>query len=72
MKVINLIKKFELQMMKKYKIKEYSNKLLDIANEIKLHGKEFFGFKLVEKIIVTMLQKYEAYVTFLKNAKKCL
>jgi len=37
MKVLNLIREFEMQKMKESEtIKEYSNKLLDIANKIKL------------------------------------
>ena len=42
MKVLNLIREFEMQRMKESEtIKEYSNKLLGIANKIKLLGKEF-------------------------------
>jgi len=48
-------------------IKEYSNKLLDIANKIKLLGKEFLDFILVEKILVTVLERYEASIAFIKK-----
>jgi len=42
MKVLNLIREFEMQRMKESEtIKEYSNKLLGIVNKIKLMGKEF-------------------------------
>jgi len=60
MKVLNLIEKFELQRMKESEtIKEYSNKLLGIANKIKLLDKEFQDSTLVEKILVMMLDRYE-------------
>jgi len=59
MKVLNLIREFEMQRMKESEtIKEYSNKLLRIANKIKLLGKEFLDSRLVEKILVTMLERY--------------
>jgi len=68
MKVLNLIREFEMQRMKESEtIKEYSNKLLDIANKIKLLGKEFLDFILVEKILVTVLERYEASIAFIKK-----
>ncbi|XP_027926089.1 uncharacterized protein LOC114183315 [Vigna unguiculata] len=58
MKVLNLIREFEMQRMKELKtIKEYSNKLLGIANKIKLLGNEFSDSRLVEKILVTMPER---------------
>jgi len=60
MKVLNLIKEFEMQRMKELEtIKEYSNKLLGIVNKIKLMGKEFQDSKLVEKILVTVLDRID-------------
>ena len=56
MKVLNLIREFEMQRMKESEtIKEYSNKLLGIANKIKLLGKEF--------------PDYEAFIASLENTK---
>jgi len=52
MKVLNLIRMKESET-----IKEYSNKLLGIANKIKLLGKKFSDSRLVEKIIVIMCRK---------------
>jgi len=41
-KLLNLIREFEMQRMKKFEIiKEFSNKLLGIANKIKLLNKKF-------------------------------
>ncbi|XP_027905975.1 uncharacterized protein LOC114165588 [Vigna unguiculata] len=70
MKVLNLIREFEMQRMKESEtIKEYSNKLLGIANNIKLLGKEFSDSRLVEKILVTVLERYEASIASLENTK---
>jgi len=70
MNVVKLIKKFEMQRMKKSEtIKEYSNKLLGIANKIKLLEKEFPYSRLVEKIMVTVSEIYEASIASLENIK---
>ena len=70
MKVLNLTREFEMQRMKESEtIKEFSNKLLGIANKIKLLGKEFADFRLVEKILVTVPERYEASIASLENTK---
>jgi len=50
------------------KIKEYLNKL-DTASKIKLLGKQFSNFKLAEKILVMILERYETLITSLQNTK---
>ena len=70
MQVLNLRREFELQRMKESEtIKEYSNNLLSIANKIKLLGSDFSDSRIVEKILVTMPEKYETSIASLKNAK---
>lgn len=47
-KVLNLIRKFELERMKEHEIiKKYLNKLISITNKINLLRKQFSNFKLV-------------------------
>ena len=59
MQVLNLIRDFELQKMKEFEtIKEYSNRLLEIANKIRLLGSEFNDSSIVHKILVTILERY--------------
>ena len=59
-----------MQRMKELKtIKEYSNKLLGIANKIKLLGNEFSDSRLVEKILVTMPERWGIYC-FLRKHKR--
>ena len=70
MQVLNLRREFELQRMKESEtIKEYSNKLLGIANKIKLLGSDFADSRIVEKILVTVPERYEASIASLENTK---
>lgn len=68
--VLNLIREFELQKMKEAEtIKEYSDKLFDIANRVRLLGSELNDSRIVEKILVTVPEKYDATVITLENTK---
>jgi hypothetical protein len=70
MQVLNLIREFELQKMKQSEtIKEYSNKLLSIVNNIKLLGTDFSNSRIVQKILVTILEKFETTISSLENSK---
>ena len=70
MQVINLVREFEMQKMKESEtIKEYANKLLGIANKIRLLGTKFFDSRIVQKILVTIPEKFEASITTLENTK---
>ncbi|XP_014617066.1 uncharacterized protein [Glycine max] len=70
MQVLNLRREFELQRMEESEtIKEYSNKLLGIANKIKLLGSDFADLRIVEKILVTVPERYEASIASLENTK---
>ncbi|RDX65160.1 hypothetical protein CR513_56204, partial [Mucuna pruriens] len=58
MQVINLMREFELQRMKESEtIKEYSDKLLSIANKIRLLGSDFADSRIVEKILVMVPER---------------
>ncbi|XP_020591671.1 uncharacterized protein LOC110032391 [Phalaenopsis equestris] len=73
MQVLNLVRDFELQKMKETKtIKEYSNRLLNIANRVKLLGSFLEDSTIVQKIPVTMLERFEATITTLENMKDLL
>ncbi|KAH9742327.1 DUF4219 domain-containing protein [Citrus sinensis] len=70
MQVLNLIRKFELQRMKDFEtIKDYSNRLLSIANKVRLLGYEFTDSRIVQKILVTVPERYEAIITTFENTK---
>ena len=70
MQVMNLIREFEMTIMKESQtIKDYVEQLLSIANKVRLYGKEFSDEKIVQKILVTLPEKYEATISFLENSK---
>jgi len=48
MKVLNLVREFEMQKMKESEIiKEYSDKLISLANKVKLLGAELSNTRIV-------------------------
>ncbi|XP_006595372.1 uncharacterized protein [Glycine max] len=70
MQALNLVREFEMQKMKESEtIKEYANKLLSIANKVRLLGSEFPDSRIVEKILVTVPERFEATITTLENTK---
>jgi len=70
MQSLNLIREFELQRMKDSKtIKEYSDKLLGIVNKVRLLGTYFSDSRIVENILVTVPESYEASIITLENTK---
>ena len=50
-------------------IKEYSDKLLSIANRVRLLGTIFAYSRIVEKMLVTVPERYEAPISALENTK---
>ncbi|XP_021623833.2 uncharacterized protein LOC110623213 [Manihot esculenta] len=70
MKALNYIREFELQRMKELEtVKEYSERLLDIVNKIRLLGTSFDDSRIVQKMLVTAPEKYEASITTLENTR---
>ena len=70
MQVLNLMRDFELQKMKKTEsIKEYSDRLLNIASRISLLGSSLPESRIVQKILVTIPEIFEATITSLENTK---
>ena len=70
MQVLNLIRDFELQKMKvNESIKEYSNKLLNIANRVRLLESSLPDSRIIEKILITVPERFEASLTTLENTK---
>ncbi|XP_052203198.1 uncharacterized protein LOC127808672 [Diospyros lotus] len=55
MQMLNLIREFEMQRMKDSEtVKEYFDKLLCIANKVRILGGEFLDSRIVQKILVTL------------------
>ncbi|XP_019241972.1 PREDICTED: uncharacterized protein LOC109222013 [Nicotiana attenuata] len=70
MKVMNLIREFEMQRMKESEtVKEYSDRLLSIVNKVRMLGKNLPDSRVVEKILVTLTEKFEPTIASLENTK---
>ncbi|XP_022930166.1 uncharacterized protein LOC111436675 [Cucurbita moschata] len=50
-------------------VKEYSDKLLNIANKVRLLGSVLNDSRIIEKLLVTVLEKFKATITTLENTK---
>lgn len=73
MQVLNLMREFEMQKMKESEtIKDYSDRLLSIAPEVRLLGPKFADSRIVEKILVIVPERYEASITILENTKNLI
>ena len=60
---LNLIREFEMLKMKETEtIKDYSDKLQSIVNKMRLLGKDFSNKRIVQKILVTVLEIYESKI----------
>ena len=70
MQVLNLVREFEMQKMKESEIiKEYANKLLTIVNNVRLLGFEFSDSRIVQKILVTIPERFDATISSLEITK---
>ena len=70
LQVLSLIREFEIQRMKKSEtIKDYSDRLLSIVNKVRLLGTDFSNSRIVQKIFITVLEKFETTVSSLENLK---
>ena len=68
--MMNLVREFEMQRMKDSKIiKEYSVRLVGLVNKVRLIGTDFSDSKIVQKILITILEKFEATISSLENLK---
>ncbi|XP_016690738.1 uncharacterized protein [Gossypium hirsutum] len=50
-------------------IKQYADRIMATVNNIRLLGEEFSGQRIVEKVITTFLEKYEAKISFLEDSR---
>ncbi|XP_068504668.1 uncharacterized protein [Phaseolus vulgaris] len=51
-------------------IKEYSDRLLSIANKVRLLGSLLKDSRIVEKLLVTVSERFEATITTLEDLSK--
>ncbi|KAF3637587.1 hypothetical protein FXO37_24840 [Capsicum annuum] len=69
-KVINLRREFEILRMKDSEIiKEFSNKLVKVVNQIRLMGEKLTDSRIVEKVLVSLPERFEAKISSLEDLK---
>lgn len=72
MQVLNLVREFEMQRTKESEtIRDYSDKLLGIVNTVRLLRTDFSESRIVQKILVTIPEKFEATVSSLEKLRIC-
>ena len=49
-------------------VKDYSSKLMDVVNQMRLLGEAFTDQKVVEKIMVSVPQKFEAKISAIEES----
>lgn len=49
-------------------MKAYSIRLLNIANQVRLFGQNFHVSRIVQKILVTLLERFESTILSLENS----
>ncbi|XP_031278535.1 uncharacterized protein LOC116136986 [Pistacia vera] len=70
MNVLNLRREFEVLKMKEAEtIKEYVDRIMKVINQIKLMGETLSDQRIVEKILVSILERDEAKISSLKDSK---
>ena len=73
MLVLNLRREFEMQKMKETKVvKDYTDRLLMLVNKIMMLGEEFFDTRVVEKLLVTLPERFESKISSLEESKDLL
>ncbi|XP_047336409.1 uncharacterized protein LOC124939981 [Impatiens glandulifera] len=73
MQVLNLIRELEMVKMKDSDtIKKYSNILITIVNRVRLLGTKFSDSRLVQNVLVTVPERFEATISSLENTKDML
>ncbi|GKV37174.1 hypothetical protein SLEP1_g45233 [Rubroshorea leprosula] len=70
MEVLNLKKEFALIRMKDTEtVKEFSDRLTKVVNKIRLQGEELSDKVVVEKVLVSLLEKFEHKISSLEDSK---
>ena len=68
MQIYNLRKEFELLRMKQIEsVKEYIERAMKTVNQVRLLGDELLERMIVEKVMVTLLENFEAKISLLED-----
>ncbi|XP_010555885.1 PREDICTED: uncharacterized protein LOC104825283 [Tarenaya hassleriana] len=70
MEVLNFLRDFERQHMKANEsVKEYVDRLVEIVNQIRILGTDVDDTKIVQKVMVSVPERFEATLASLDNTK---
>ncbi|RVW84223.1 hypothetical protein CK203_045275 [Vitis vinifera] len=70
MQILNLKRQFEVLRMKDNKfIKEYVDKLMEVVNKIRLLGEDLTDQRVVEKVLVSLPERFESKISSLEDSK---
>ncbi|XP_022854959.1 uncharacterized protein LOC111376239 [Olea europaea var. sylvestris] len=70
MQVLNLRKEYEtLKMKDSESVKEYSDRLMKVVNQIRLLGDDLPDRRVVEKVLISLLEKFEAKISSLEDSR---
>ncbi|KAA8542533.1 hypothetical protein F0562_023685 [Nyssa sinensis] len=68
-KLLTLKREFDMHKMKEREIvKEYVGKLMEIVNKIKLFGEPFPDSKIVEKMLISLLARFEPKISTIEES----
>ncbi|XP_052185878.1 uncharacterized protein LOC127797225 isoform X2 [Diospyros lotus] len=68
--VLNLKRNFEiLRMNEKDTIQEFSEKLMTVVNKIRLMGEELPDSRIVEKVLISLPERFEAKISSLEDSR---
>ncbi|XP_071727703.1 uncharacterized protein [Rutidosis leptorrhynchoides] len=68
-RLLTLRREFELLKMNDDElVKDYSLQIMDVVNQIILHGDKILDQKVVEKIMISVPQKYEAKISAIEES----
>ena len=70
MQVLNLKRDFEVLRMKDNEsIKEYVDRLMEVVNKIRLLGEDLTDQRVVEKLLVSLPERFESKISSLEDSK---
>ncbi|XP_017620572.2 uncharacterized protein LOC108464810 [Gossypium arboreum] len=68
--LLNLRKEFEnLKMKEEESVKKYSDRIMVVVNSIRLIGEQFDEARIVEKVLSTLPERYEAKISSLEDSR---
>jgi len=69
-KLYSLRREFELIRSKEFEIiKDYYSRIKEIVSQMRAYGENILDKKIVEKILISFLQKYDAIATAIEQTK---